>query len=257
MLTVVDSLNPLNWDDVIVDCDCGNRATIPYMAAYRRQFSCGCRSRLRINAPDATGQRYFNTRGNVTESPNDGRPIAHGRGLTIVMRDPETQRWIYLCECCAETFVMPGGQDRTPEAMLKKLSGETCPNFRPRYWVSEEKWHSDLEVVVMRVLPRHYDRDPESLVPYYTNPRHVVRDKFGTVIAFMGLPDSTEFKAAQEANISRITGKRREDRQKRIKTKEQMHALFYGEVVPERAATPSALRERELPHEDEFAEADY
>ena len=114
MLTVVDSLNPLSWDDVIVDCDCGNRVTIPYMAAYRRQFSCGCKSRLRQNAPDATGQRYFNKAGNVTESPNDGRPIAHGRGLTNIMRDPDTQRWIYLCECCAETFIMPGGHDRTP-----------------------------------------------------------------------------------------------------------------------------------------------
>ena len=262
MLTVVDSLNPLSWDDVIVDCDCGNRVTIPYMAAYRRQFSCGCKSRLRQNAPDATGQRYFNKAGNVIESPNDGRPIAHGRGLTIVMRDPETQRWIYLCECCAETFVMPGGQDRTPEAMLKKLAGETCPNFRPRYEVSDDKWHSDLEVVVMRVLPRHYDRDPESLVPYYTNPRHVVRDKYGTVIAFLGLPDSLEFKAAVETRIEKYKNIRRGDRAKKLERKQKMEALFYGEVVPERPATPPPATAPDAPVvpeiiEDDFADAHY
>ena len=42
--------------------------------------------------------------------------------------------------------------------------------------------------------------------------------------------------------------------------KEKMHALFYGEVVPEQKGTaaPSAnAQERELPHEDEFKEADY
>ena len=128
------------------------------------------------------------------------------------------------------------------QAMLRKLAGETCPNFRPRYEVSDDKWHSDLEVVVMRVLPRHYDRDPESLVPYYTNPRHVVRDKYGTVIAFLGLPDSHEFKVAVETRIEKYKNIRREDRNKKIERKQKMEALFYGEVVPERPATPPPLQ---------------
>ena len=236
MLTVVDSVDPLTWDDVVVLCDCGNQITIPYMAAYRRQFSCGCKHRLRQNAVDATGQRYWNAKGNKRIRVGDGVEVSHGRALQIVCRDPETQRWMYVCECCAETFVMPGGQERSPESMLRKLAGETCPNFRPFYSAPFDQmqgcWDSELGNLCAKV-GLGMTLMPDEIVRYYTKPDYVVRDKFGSIEGFKGLPDSPEFMKLLERYRQKIIAYRN------------------GK------AAPSARQERELPHEDEFAEADY
>ena len=74
---------------------------------------------------------------------------------------------------------------------------------------------------------------PDEIVRYYTKPDYVVRDKFGSIEGFKGLPDSPEFMKLLE------------------KYRQKIVAYRNGK------AAPSARQERELPHEDEFAEADY
>ena len=266
IFTIVRQARPGSWSDIVCVCDCGKEVVLTYpQAYYKSRYSCGCARRLRSNAVDATGMSFHSPMGNRLKRINDpdGPEVPHGRALQILCRDETTGQWIYLCECCAGTFTMPGGDQ--PARLLRKIAAENCPNFRPRYYVDEEyHWHSDLEITVTRVLPKLDRGDPENLVPYYANPkRDVVRDKFGTIIAFMGLPDSPEFKALQDAHVNRIAGLRRKDREKRAKTKEKMHALFYGEVVPERpATTPAPATDAPLPIvpeiiEDDFADADY
>lgn len=265
MLTIVRQVNPGSWRKILCICDCGNEIVLTYAQAfYTSRYSCGCTKRLRSNAVDATGMRFHSPMGNRLKRINDpdGPEVAHGRALQILWRDETTRQWIYLCECCAATFTMPGGDE--PARLLRKLAAENCPNFRPRYHVDEEyHWHQDLEITVTRVLPKLDRGDPENLVPYYANPkRDVVRDKFGTIIAFMGLPDSPEFKALEDAHVGKITGLRRKDREKRAKTKEKMHALFYGEVVREQPVTPVPAPATDAPVvpeiiEDDFADAHY
>lgn len=262
MLTVVDSVNPVSWDEVIVDCDCGKRLTIPYMSAYRRQFSCGCRSRLRMNATDATGQRYFNAAGNAFKSFNDDRETRQGRALQILCRDPETQRWIYVCECCGETFTMPGGQERSAESMLRKLAGETCPNFRPLYHAQRDgKWHMDLDAAVLRSRLR-IGSDPEDLAKYYTNPKHVVRDKFGDITGFLGMPDAPAFKKALKQYEGRIVSYRREERtQRKVNLAKSLAAFDPPSKKYEETEDMEEDTKEESPMpeiiEDDFSAADY
>ena len=234
LFTVVGQANEGSWQSILCRCDCGAEVVLTYpQAYYGSRYSCGCAKKLRSNAVDATGQRYWNAKGNKRIRVGDGVEVSHGRALQIVCRDPETQRWMYVCECCAETFVMPGGQERSPESMLRKLAGETCPNFRPFYSAPFDQmqgcWDAELGNLCAKV-GLGMTLMPEDIVPYYTRPEYVVRDKFGSIEGFKGLPDSPEFMKLVE------------------KYRQKIIAYRNGKA----AAAPM-----ELPHEDEFAEADY
>ena len=234
LFTVVGQANEGSWQSILCRCDCGTKVVLTYpQAYYGSRFSCGCAKKLRSNAVDATGQRYWNAKGNKRIRVGDGVEVSHGRALQIVCRDPETQRWMYVCECCAETFVMPGGQERSPESMLRKLAGETCPNFRPFYSAPFDQmqgcWDSELGNLCAKV-GLGMTLMPDEIVRYYTKPDYVVRDKFGSIEGFKGLPDSPEFMKLLERYRQKIIAYRN------------------GKA----AAAPM-----ELPLEDEFAEADY
>ena len=234
MFTVIGQANEGSWQSILCSCDCGTEVVLTYpQAYYGSRFSCGCAKKLRSNAVDATGQRYWNAKGNKRIRVGDGVEVSHGRALQIVCRDPETQRWMYVCECCAETFVMPGGQERSPESMLRKLAGETCPNFRPFYSAPFDQmqgcWDSELGNLCAKV-GLGMTLMPDEIVRYYTKPDYVVRDKFGSIEGFKGLPDSPEFMKLLERYRQKIIAYRN------------------GKA----AAAPM-----ELPLEDEFAEADY
>src|SRR5580658_10117679 len=52
MLTIVDSVRPDSWDQIVCKCECGNTIVLPYMKVYSHKFSCGCKRRSPLeNAP--------------------------------------------------------------------------------------------------------------------------------------------------------------------------------------------------------------
>jgi hypothetical protein len=231
---VVDSVDPLSWKQVIVQCICGKQEVLQYADVYRGKYSCGCRRKPRADQAQAAELSVHSDRGNKDEQ---GRPALEGRRLTIISRDPETQRWWYLCDCCGELFLLPGGQSHGVETMLRKLAAETCPNYKRFYPAAYDRmqglWPVELGDLCAKVLNKQ-TLMPEQIVRYYKDPgKSVVRDKFGFITGFKGLPDSDEFNALREKYRQSVIDARN------------------------KRAAPSARQERELPHEDEFAEADY
>jgi hypothetical protein len=190
LFTVVDSTNPLSWDEVICDCDCGNRVTLSYAEAYRRKYSCGCKRRTSMNSVDYTDMRVHNEVGNRN----------YGRSLLVVGRDPETQQWRYLCECCGEIYLMPRGHEHGMERALKNIAGTDCPGFRERY----AEMDSTRLMNALHARDTHLGRERryyispvrqyilDKLAPYY-QPKHVRwgKDWKGRkqVEALYGLPD--------------------------------------------------------------------
>jgi hypothetical protein len=122
--------------------------------------------------------------------------------------------------------------------MLRKLAGETCPNFRPFYHAAYDQrqghWHSELGNLCMNVLNR-MNLYPEEIVRYYKDPSNVVRDNFGFIEGFKGQPDSPEFMKLVEKYKQKVIKYRIE------------------------AASPAAVKAPVMPEiiEDDFAEAHY
>jgi hypothetical protein len=184
---------------------------------------------------DAAGMTVHCPTGNKDER---SRPDSEGRRLTVISRDETTQHWWYMCHCCGEMFLLPGGQSHGVESMLRKIAAVTCPNYKRFYPASYDRmqghWPVELGDLCAQVLKK-MTLMPEQIVRYYKDPgKSVVRDKFGFITGFKGLPDSDEFNALRDKYRQSVIDARN------------------------KAAAPSAaLQERELPHEDEFAEADY
>ena len=124
LITIVDSVKPDTWDQIICRCDCGKTFTARYMEIYRGKYSCGCRRRLRDDHVDYTNVEARNGNGNAKS----------GRSLTIVGLDSETQQWQYMCDCCSALFLVPRGNERGLMRILRDIAGQTCPNYR-------ETWH--------------------------------------------------------------------------------------------------------------------
>ena len=118
MLTIVGPVNDTTWMDIECVCDCGKKVILPYLRVYLKQFSCGCKRRIRPDAADHTG---FTA---VGEKGNHGA----GRTLTVLYRDADSQQWVYLCHCCGETSTVPRGNERGLQNTLRRLANSNCPN---------------------------------------------------------------------------------------------------------------------------------
>ena len=105
----------MTWQVVLCLCDparggCGNRAEVPYYAAYQAngKYSCGCRRRPRKDRVDYAGI---------------GIVAPDGRTLTLIYEDPHprTGGWVYVCDHCAKTGVLARGDRGAGGAVLQKL----------------------------------------------------------------------------------------------------------------------------------------
>jgi len=128
MLRVVGRGPGGTWREVVCICDCGATVNVPYAQAYNGRFSCGCQLRLHVDSADHSGVDVRNGAGNNKD----------GRRLTVLCRDPETQRWLYLCHCCGDIFVVPRGQERGMLRTMEDIAGQICPNWRGR-WTSVDR----------------------------------------------------------------------------------------------------------------------
>ena len=255
MLTIVGPENPPYWRTVICRCECGKVVVLPYQKVYQAsRFSCGCAKRVRADAMDATGLTVFSPTGNKDEQ---ARPDPDGRRLTVMCRDEPTLRWWYLCHCCGELFLLPGGMSHGIEATLRRIADETCPNYRRFYAAPYDRrqgyWPVELGDLCAKV-GLGMTLMPDEIVRYYKDPdKNVVRDKFGFIEGFRGLPDSDEFKEL-EARYKESVVRRREAEQAKFIKKTDAYWPKYENGVRLPWKEPEGP---ELPHEDEFAEADY
>ena len=120
LLTVVgqgyqNRYGKLTWKFVRCKCDCGNEVDIPYqhVYAYPPRYSCGCKVRRHPRMVDHTGL-------SVTRN---------GRTLTVLYWDNSAPgNWVYLCDCCAETGIVPYGMGGTIPTKLKAIASRPCPN---------------------------------------------------------------------------------------------------------------------------------
>jgi hypothetical protein len=181
MLTIVDSVSPISWNEIIVDCDCGNRVVLPYMTVYRGKFSCGCRRRLHSNSVDMTGYSVFSRAG------NGGR----GRRLTVLFMDTSPSatngEWIYSCDCCGNSMAMPeAGNERGYSSNLKRIAGEFCPHFM-NFYPANGNGHIDVMCEdVFGPVSHLFSRQPEKLA-YFYKPAYVQRYPDG-IAGFRGKP---------------------------------------------------------------------
>ena len=185
MLTIVRPLRPDSWRIVVCKCDCGKVVELLYNTLFSGRYSCGCTRKTRTDAVDYTGMTVHNGKGNR----------GYGRRITILYQNEE-QRWVYVCECCAETFVLPRGMERGIKAGLKDLAVETCPNFKEYYPADHiERLHNaymaeygvSLFYLYRLTTGASRDRLAEELAPYYER-RNVKYKRRGGVSGFYGFP---------------------------------------------------------------------
>lgn len=156
LLTIVDSVRPNSWAEIICLCECGRTITLTYTQVYAGKYSCGCRRRLRDDRVDYTNIEAHNGNGN----------FKHGRSLTVIGCDITPfgeQQWQYLCQCCGELFFVPRGGERGLARTLRDLAGRNCPNWREPWYVPDDiEWLSHNGVYL-----RH---DPQSPDGWYEIP---------------------------------------------------------------------------------------
>ena len=181
MLTIVDSVHPDSWREIIVRCDCGTEFRTNYMPVYQGKYSCGCRRRLRSDSVDITDLCVSNVNGNKK----------YGRTLAVLGMDPETQQWQYVCSCCAEIFLLHRGDSHSAARVLKELAGTVCPNFRP-YYAAE--WLEILTNDIQNKLGYRFRGAPGrarqalELAAYYDR-KHLQFSRTGELEGFWGMPD--------------------------------------------------------------------
>src|SRR5580704_3997715 len=128
LLTIVDSVRPNSWAEILCRCECGNTVVLTYMQVYAGKYSCGCRRRIRQDFVDYTNIELTNPAGNNK----------YGRTLTILGFDTEKQQWQYACSCCAEVFLMYRGGEHGMERNLKDQAGRVCPNWRNPWYIDRD-----------------------------------------------------------------------------------------------------------------------
>lgn len=150
LITIVDSVKPDSWDQIVCLCDCGKVFTATYMEVYRGMYSCGCRRRLRKDSVDYTNLNARNGSGNEK----------HGRSLTVIGRDEVTQQWQYLCDCCGSLFFVPRGNERGMARVLRDEAGKVCPNYRFPWYVRPPH-HAFTEMAKLGIYVQHDPKSPD------------------------------------------------------------------------------------------------
>lgn len=196
LLTVVGPLNSDSWKLIIVQCECGKELVISYQVAYMgTRYSCGCRRRQRTNRVDYTGLTISNRRGNNNS----------GRKLRVLGEDDKTQQWQYICECCAETFLVPRGLETHLARALKDISGETCPNYRVFYPTERiEMLVNVLGAMGYQLPPVALRLERAKMLAKYYDLKHVKQGPMGFPLGLYGLPDHPLPKAWMPSVRARI-----------------------------------------------------
>jgi hypothetical protein len=179
MLTIIDSIDPTTWRMIRCQCDCGTVVVLPYASVFAGKYSCGCQRRLREDVIDHSGREIRN-------NSNDGNNPGHGRVLTVLWRDQETQQWAYTCSCCAEVFLLPRGMERGLFCSMREIAGQECPNYQA---------FIPLDRLEQLLCPLGESRGigrttlAEDWAPHF-KPSQVKRDRQGNILGFYGQPSS-------------------------------------------------------------------
>jgi hypothetical protein len=163
LFTIVDSVEPTNWHDIICLCDCGNKVVLAYQKVYYKQYSCGCHRRPRIDSVDYTNTEAVNGNGNDK----------HGRKLTVVLFDDVKQQWQYMCDCCSEIFFVPRGNERGLARTLRDLAGQTCPNWREPWYIYKDRRPEDQYIWLYQHGVRISYHDPKAPLGWCEVPSHM------------------------------------------------------------------------------------
>lgn len=129
LFTIVDSVDPASWHDIVCLCDCGKKVVLPYQKVYYKQYSCGCRRRPRIDSVDYTNTEAYSQTGNKK----------NGRRVAVVLFDDIRQQWQYTCDCCNDLFFVPRGNERGLARTLRDIAGQDCPNWRKPWYVDRDQ----------------------------------------------------------------------------------------------------------------------
>lgn len=217
MLTIVDSMQPNSWQEVLCRCDCGRQVVLPYLRVYFKQYSCGCKRKLRFDAVDHTGFCAVSKAGNQNE----------GRSLTVLYRDPETMEWQYVCSCCAQVYTVPRGAERGLQSTLLRTASQVCANFAGHF-TPVERCDRLLSMVHSPGSDGgHRKRNAERILAPCYPPERVKRNMDGEIEGFYGEP--------------KIPEKWRKELERRRKARKKLKAIA-GPI----STDPDGFNQREL-----------
>ena len=184
LFTVLTSVDPLSWDRALCLCDtqyggCGREMELTYQQLYRRQYSCGCKRKILAKEEDHVGYKAWG-KGNGREE---------WRYLEVLGRDEKTQRWLYICSCCAEVFSLARGNARGVQSALQHLAMLQCPNYL-QFYAYEDRIGFNSIVQLMNLIGHPRYRGVEEFAECRYEPEHVARNLRGEIVGFYGLPRS-------------------------------------------------------------------